>query len=111
MADVSATISMLMAEYQARGISGSAAYAALADEPRLPLHLTVPQVMAITHDSEVALKMRRQRGQAPSFIKLTPATVLYPRRDLFLWLASRYVTRTPKSAAAEYAHQPEDNAA
>jgi len=94
------------AELHRRGTHGPATYHELAVDPSIPANLEVEDICAITGDTPSGLKQRRQRGQAPAFLRLSGKRVVYPRFDFFMWLADRYVVRRAARAADTYAHQP-----
>lgn len=93
------------------GKHGGELYAALAEDVELPSFFPVPAVCEVTGETETGLKQRRQRGQSPSFVRLSGRRVVYPRLDLFLWLKDRYVGRKSPRASAEYVRQPRDDPA
>ncbi|MDX0230285.1 hypothetical protein GOC14_06955 [Sinorhizobium meliloti] len=81
------------AYWSSQGLSGEAYYQALAGDISLPQNFTVAEAEEITGFTANALKTRRARGMAPSFIKLSRKEVRYPKAEIFNWLAQRFVPR------------------
>lgn len=88
--------------WRAQGLEGADFYMALADDEALPQVLFTEDISYMSGFTEGAMEKRRQSGMAPPFLKLGRRQVRYPRREFFVWMASRYVARSDSKTGAEH---------
>lgn len=80
-----------LAYWTSKGLTGIEVYEALAGDAELPAVFDSEDVAAILGISPLSVKKQRNRQTGPSFFRLSPKAVRYPRAELCRYLASRFV--------------------
>lgn len=79
------------------GLRGREVFRVLASDKSLPALLSVKDVAAITRLTPEALRSRRNRNQAPDWVRPHPRSIFYPIDSVCLWLAeAERPSLTPK---------------
>lgn len=80
-----------LAFWTSQGRTGADLYEALANDAELPPVFDSEDIAAILCISPLSVKKQRNRQTGPSFLRLSPKAVRYPRAEFCRYLASKFV--------------------
>lgn len=80
-----------LAFWTSQGLAGADLYEAMAGDAELPAVFDSDDVAAIQGITPLSVKKQRNRQTGPSFFRLSPKAVRYPRAELCRYLASKFV--------------------